>query len=144
MNQHLVKLCVGVDSAEHLGALQAARMVQRQAAGERDNPFHVTRMRPRRGADILSGGSLYWVIKGAILVRQQIIALEPIIGDDGIRRCRMVLGHQLVRTEVQPRRPFQGWRYLSASDAPSDLIPRADGKGLPPEMEAALRKLGAW
>jgi len=142
--QHLVKLCVGVDSAEHLSTLQTARRVKAQAKGVRDNPFHITRMTPRRGALVLAGGSLFWVIKGAIIVRQQIIALEPITGEDGISRCKMVLDHQLVPTEIQPRRPFQGWRYLSATDAPLDVLRGASDAALPAQMEALLRKLGAW
>lgn len=49
----------------------------------------------------------------------------------------------MVRTEWQPRRPFQGWRYLKATDAPRDL---ADGEGgwqlLPPDLRLELANLG--
>jgi len=144
MVQHLVKLCVGVDSVEHLEALRADRRTQRRAVGIRDNPVHVTRMTPRRSAEVLRGGSLFWVIKGSILVRSPILALESVTGEDGIKRCRMVFDHPLVPTEIQPRRPFQGWRYLSEEDAPRDLDPTMADKGLPRELEAELRKLGAW
>ncbi|VAV97591.1 hypothetical protein MNBD_ALPHA06-2247 [hydrothermal vent metagenome] len=144
MTQHLVKLCVGVDSVQHLAELQAARIAARQAKGQRDNPFHVTRMMPRRGDALLQGGSLFWVIKGAILARQSIVALEAVTGKDNIRRCRIVLGHQLIPTQVHPRRPFQGWRYLNADDAPQDMQAGQQTSGLPAEIEAHLRNIGAW
>jgi len=144
MVQHIVKLCVGVDSPEHLAELQLARRQQRQAAGFPDNPYHVTRMMPRRKEDVLAGGSLYWVIKGSILVRQTILDLEAITGEDGIRRCKMVLDHPLVPTDIQPRRPFQGWRYLDAASAPKDIDSAKSGSGLPRELEAHLRSIGAW
>lgn len=138
-------MCVGVDSAEHLAQLQAARIKQRRADGVRDNPYHVTRMMPRRVEQVLAGGSLYWVIKGVITVRQPILALERITSDDGIKRCRIVLGLDLIATRPQPRRPFQGWRYLDETDAPVDLTAAGgSGDGLPPEIEAHLRQIGAW
>ncbi len=143
--QHLVKLCVGVDSAEDLAQLQAARIKQRRADGVRDNPVHVTRMMPRRGEQVLAGGSLYWVIKGVVTVRQPILALERVVGEDDIKRCRIVLGPDLIATRPQPRRPFQGWRYLDEADAPVDLgAGAASDDRLPAEIEAHLRQIGAW
>jgi hypothetical protein len=43
----------------------------------------------------------------------------------------------------QPRRAFQGWRYLEAKDAPADR-PRhaALDDNLPPAMARELRALG--
>jgi hypothetical protein len=42
-----------------------------------------------------------------------------------------------------PRRPFQGWRYLSAEDAPADLKKgEADFAKLPAKMRADLLALG--
>jgi len=144
MVQHLIKLCVGVESIEQLVDFQAMRRTQRQAAGERDNPVHITRMMPRRGESILRGGSLYWVIKGVVQVRQSIVALERITGKDGVKRCCIVLGHSLVPTSHQPKRPFQGWRYLDESDAPKDLTQNDLAAGLPEQMQRKLRDLGAW
>jgi hypothetical protein len=46
-----------------------------------------------------------------------------------------------VRTEWQPRRPFQGWRYLPAADAPGDLGKRRNDD-LPPQLRAELAALG--
>ncbi|MEL7347495.1 MAG: DUF1489 domain-containing protein [Pseudomonadota bacterium] len=147
----LVKLCVGVDTIEDLATWQSSRTELRRHAGADPRPRHVTRMWPRRVEEMRLGteeaGSLYWVIKGLILVRQRILALEEVVGEDGISRCGLVLDPALVRTESRPRRVFQGWRYLPAADAPSDLGPWQAGSGggeyhLPVELEAALDAIG--
>lgn len=136
---NLVKLCVGAEKVEDLIAWQALR-----AGGDESyQPRHVTRMWPKREPELLNGGSLYWVFKGLILARQSIVRLDEVIGEDGIRRCGIVLGQEVVRTNSAPRRPFQGWRYLSPEDAPRDLPKSRDGDSdLPVEMEAALAEIG--
>jgi len=144
MALHLIKLCVGIDRLDQLQGLYAARIATRRARGERPNPCHVTRMTPRRADEILAGGSLYWVIKRVVQARQEIVALEEVIGEDGIRRCRLVLGLDLIPTEPQPRRPFQGWRYLAANDAPADLMAQGGGAELPGDLRLHLRDIGAW
>ncbi len=144
MALHLIKLCVGIDRLDQLQALYLARIKARIARGERPNPFHVTRMTPRRADEVLDGGSLYWVIKRVVQARQPIVAMEEVIGEDGIKRCRLVLGLDLIPTAPQPRRPFQGWRYFKASDAPPDLMARGGGAELPGELRAHLREIGAW
>ena len=135
---HLVKLCVGAESIRDLAEWQARRM------GESGQPpRHVTRMWPRRDKQLLKGGSLYWVIKGIILVRQRIAALEEVRGTDGIRRCAIIFDPALIRTEAQPRRPFQGWRYFKAADTPRDLAPYSmDEPDLPAELQAGITALG--
>jgi hypothetical protein len=100
-------------------------------------------MWPRRAEAVLDGGSLYWVFKGLVLARQPILALEEVRGGDGILRCGLVLDPAVVRTEPQPRRPFQGWRYLKSEDAPRDLPKTRKGDDpLPPALSAALANLG--
>lgn len=138
---NLVKLCVGAERVEDLETWQAARVAQ----GLQTQPRHVTRMWPKREAELLSGGSLYWVFKGLILARQKIIRLDEVIGEDGIRRCGIVFDPEIIRTESQPRRAFQGWRYLAVEDAPRDLVASSSRKGeaaLPHEMAAALADIG--
>lgn len=136
---NLIKLCVGADSIDDLADWQAARM----AADPENQPMHVTRMWPKRADELLSGGSLYWVIKGAVQVRQRVIRLEEVIGGDGIRRCGIVLDPELVRTTSALRRPFQGWRYLKPEDTPADLPRgRVAEEPLPPELSAALAEIG--
>lgn len=136
---NLIKLCVGTDSVDDLAAWQAGG-ARRDALGR---PMHVTRMWPRRGDEVLDGGSLYWVMGGAIAARQRIVDLQEVVGADGVRRCGLVLDPALVRTEPAPRRPFQGWRYLPGAEAPRDLAARRDGEAaLPPALSAALADLG--
>lgn len=133
---HLIKLCVGAESVEDLSEWQSRRFGGRTAE-------HVTRMWPKREAEIVAGGSLYWVIKGIVLARQRIVALEERIGEDGIKRCAIQLDPQIIRTEAMPRRAFQGWRYLAAADAPRDLPEGRDREdSLPRELMAALSEIG--
>jgi hypothetical protein len=100
-------------------------------------------MWPKREAELLNGGSLYWVFKGFILARQRVLRLDEVIGEDGIRRCGIVMGQEVVRTESVPRRAFQGWRYLTPEDAPADLnLARRDEDELPHELSAALADIG--
>jgi hypothetical protein len=138
---HLLKLCVGADGVEDLVAWQTERMAEARAAGRDPTPVHVTRMWPRREAELLDGGSLYWVFRGLVLGRQRVLALEPRRGADGIERCAIRLDPAVVRTAPQPRRPFQGWRYLRAEDAPRDLIGR-ESLDLPPVLASGLAEIG--
>ena len=140
---HLVKLCVGARSVDDLAAWQRSRRAQADPARGDRRPVHVTRMWPRRASEVLAGGSLYWVIQGAICVRQRILALDPVVDAAGTRRCAIVLDPDLVRTAARPRKPFQGWRYLEAADAPPDAASARSGRGdLPPDLEAELAELG--
>lgn len=138
---HLLKLCVGADVVEDLIDWQADRMAERQATGEDPGPFHVTRMWPKRGDALVDGGSLYWVFRGRVLARQRILGLEPRLGADGIGRCEIRLDAQVVRTLPQPRRAFQGWRYLRPEDAPGDLV-IAGASEVPPGLIAELAEIG--
>jgi len=136
---HLLKLCVGAARVEDLLDWQQGR-AWAETGGL---PVHVTRMWPKREAELLDGGSLYWVFKGVILARQRVLGLEERQGDDGVTRCAIVLDRDVVRTEAAPRRPFQGWRYLSAEDAPRDLpAARKGDDALPPGLAEALAEFG--
>jgi hypothetical protein len=136
---NLVKLCVGAESVDDLAAWQASP----RAKGPDGRLRHVTRMWPRREGELLAGGSIYWVIKGVILARQRLIALDEAMGADGVLRCALILDAELHRTAAVPKKPFQGWRYLTAADAPKDLpAGRAAEPGLPPKLEAALAEIG--
>lgn len=141
MTVHLVKLCVGAQTPADLEDWVRRRVRFNQSRGLGRVHDHVTRMFPRRETELLDGGSIYWVIKGVILLRQEIRALETVTGEDGIERCAILLAPTLIATQPQPRRAFQGWRYLPVEDAPKDL---ADGgKGAPPpELSAELAELG--
>jgi len=133
---NIVKLCVGADAVEDLARWQKAHF----GAGP---AVHVTRMWPKRTDEVLGGGSLYWVIKGQILGRQRILALEEEPGPDGVTRCAIVLDGRIIRTEPMPKRPFQGWRYLAPADSPRDLPEgRAAEEALPREVLTILSEIG--
>lgn len=134
---NLIKLSVGSDSVESIEAWQQSR---HQSVGQY---LHVTRMWPKREAEILNGGSIYWVIKGEVLARQRILGFDEKIGADGIRRCGIVLAPELIRVSPALRRPFQGWRYLDPADAPPDLRAGQEGDtALPSELNRALAEIG--
>ena len=137
MTIHLVKLAVGIDSFEHLERVQRRRL----ADGARRLQF-VTRFTPRRADEIVGAdGSIYWVIKGNAQARQRITAIEPAVDRNGSACCALVFDPELVATAPRPFRPFQGWRYLTAADAPEDLA-SVTADGLPPALAAELRSLG--
>lgn len=134
---HLVKLCVGIRDVAHLQEAQARRL-------QADPPLrHQTRNSPRRTAELLDGGSIYWVIAGAIVVRQPIIDIIQDRWDDDTACAGLVLDPRLVPVAARPTRAFQGWRYLAADAAPPDLG-AADPAGgcLPDPLQRELRALG--
>ena len=136
---NLIKLSVGTESVEDLVDWQAAKQVQAPDG----MPRHVTRMWPKRGPEVLNGGSIFWVIKGSIQCRQRIARLDEHVGSDGIRRCAIVLDPEIVRTQSSLKRPFQGWRYLAVGDAPPDLPKgREHEEPLPVELNRALAEIG--
>lgn len=139
MALHLIKLSVGTTSVEDLVDWHK----DPRAKGPDGLPRHVTRMWPKREAELLSGGSIYWVIQGLVQCRQPILRLDEVTGSDGIRRCAIVLEPALIRTATAQKRPFQGWRYLPGPDAPPDLgTARATDDKLPPALSAALADIG--
>jgi len=135
---HLTKLAVGVRDIDHLRELQAER-------AQTNPPLrHRTRAFPRRHQEVIDGGSMYWVINGTMLVRQRIVDIVEDRRDSGEACTGLVLDPKLVPLAGRPTKPFQGWRYLRAEEAPSDLSfgPRARGEDLlPPAMRRELRAL---
>ena len=101
-----------------------------------------TRQTPKRVQDLLDGGSLFWVFKGQILCRQSIISVET-RGEGAARSCAIGLDPALARVVATPRRPFQGWRYMTAADAPPDLD-AVLASAVPADLERTLREIGAW
>jgi hypothetical protein len=145
MALHLIKLCVGVDSIEDLASWQAERLKRRRQAGEkRPNLFHRTFQSPKRRAELLDGGSLYWVIKGIVQVRQPLLDISEGHKEDGTPCCLLILKNELIAVRPVPRRAFQGWRYLSANEAPQDLKRGAAGSltAMPPKLRKELADLG--
>ena len=143
MALHLIKLCVGADSIDDLREWVSERSLIAISAGLEPHSSHITRMIPKRDQELLDGGSLYWVIKGQVQARQPLLGLKSFTDVDGISRCELVLGPEVIETELQPRRAFQGWRYLTEEDAPRDLKNMGDGTAdLPMDLRRELAELG--
>ena len=139
MAVNLIKLSVGTRSIDGLAKWQR----NARAKGPDGNPRHVTRMWPKREAEIVAGGSIFWVIKGVILCRQEVLRLDEVVRGDGIRRCGIVLRPGLVPVVPTPKKAFQGWRYLSPEDAPQDIdAERLHEMPLPPKLQMALAEIG--
>ncbi len=138
MALHLLKLAVGIENIGHL------REVQERRLAEQGELRHITRFMPRRAEQVLEDGSLYWVVRNFIRVRQRLLDLKYVRNEDtGDNKCAFVLDPELVLTVPARRRPHQGWRYFEATSAPPDLGAAIDDFGdMPLEMAAELRALG--
>ncbi|PLX36845.1 MAG: DUF1489 domain-containing protein [Hyphomicrobiales bacterium] len=142
MALHLIKLCVGAESVEDLHDWIEDRRRLAEATGRPFEQIHTTRMMPKRREELLDGGSLYWVIKGAVQARQRILDIRSVTGEDGISRCQLVFEPTVQLTAIQPRRPFQGWRYLQEKDVPADILERPGDEAMPEDMRRDLSELG--
>jgi hypothetical protein len=143
MPLHLIKLSVGCESVRELKSWVAERIQTAKKKGLPQHHIHITRMTPKRGEELLAGGSIYWVIKGEIAAREKIIAIEPFRDRDGIGRCRLVMQPKVIPVLQRPMRAFQGWRYLAHSDVPPDLGSAGAGIAAMPEpLRRELRDLG--
>lgn len=131
MALHMTKVAYGMAS---LAELHAA--VERRTQGGRI--LMTTRYRPKRHEEIV-GGSLYWIIKHQLVARAKLIGFEDAEGG----RTDIVLEARVIPVVPMPRRAHQGWRYLTAEDAPSDLAGGDAGiDQLPGDMIAALAEAG--
>ncbi len=136
-------MAVGIADIEELRRFRAARLK------ERGTSWVYTRNHPRRAVEIVdSGGSIYWVIRGQIRVRQLVTGFRSERDEKGRAYCLIEVDPDLVPTLWRPWRPFQGWRYLKPVDAPPDAAAGfgaavAEG-ALPARMIAELRALGLW
>ena len=143
MPLHLIKLAVGCDSVKELKARVAERARAARLGRKPLRHVHITRMTPKREAELLDGGSLYWVIRGEIAAREKLIGIEPFRDKEGINRCRLVMQPKVIAVMPRPMRAFQGWRYLTAKDAPPDLAAAALGVAeMPEQLRRELRELG--
>lgn len=133
-----MKLAVGVRDVAHLRHLQQARL-------QTDPPLrHCTRNFPRRMPELLTGGSIYWVIGGSLRVRQLLADIVAVPKAEGGPAAALILDPLLVAVEARLVKPFQGWRYLESTAAPADLAqPRAAGglAQLPEPLREALAAL---
>jgi len=141
MRLHLIKLCVGAESIVDLEEWIEERVGERVARGEPRRALHVTRMAPSRAAEIVGGGSLYWIIKGQLSARQRVTGIEPFRDVDGVGRCRLWLDPKVVKVAPRPFRAFQGWRYFLDRDVPPDFGKSGAGE-MPETLRRTLGELG--
>ena len=144
MTLHMQKLSVGTESIATLQEWQDSYVLRRKKRGLSPYHEHVTRMFPKQVEGLLDGGSIYWVIKGLVQCRNEIVALDQVRTQDGRKACSILMKPILIPVVPTPKRPFQGWRYLKPEDAPADLGEIGGADELPPELRAKLANLGAW
>jgi len=140
VTMHLIKLCVGVDTVQELADWQAGRLKDLKKKKKPLVLMHVTRQTPKRAEELLDGGSLYWVIKGKIAVRQRLLALKPVT-KNGVPHCGLVYEPKLIPTLRRSHHPFQGWRYLDPKDVPADARD-IKATNLPEALAVELAELG--
>ena len=133
MTLHLIKLSVGPESLSQLEDWQRQRLLQKKEL------VHVTRQTPKRAEELLAGGSIYWVIKGWLCARQELLELRPLLVE-GVPHCGIVLRPEMIRVVPRRHRPFQGWRYFDGKDAPKDMT-QAEA-AIPEDMRRELAELG--
>jgi hypothetical protein len=131
MALHMTKVAYGMASVPELVAAVARR-------AQHGRIFMTTRYRPKRHEEIV-GNSLYWIIKHQLVARANLIGFEEAEGG----RTNIILEARVIPVVPMPRRAHQGWRYLTAEDAPPDLAGSDAGiDQLPGDMIAALAEAG--
>jgi len=135
---HLIKLAVGIDSPAHLKDRQARFCAMRWQG--QDVYYHITRQYTQKAEEIIGQGSLYWVIRGSITLRQAVLGIDRVKDSEGQAMTAILLAPDHVAVRPTPRRPFQGWRYLAPEDAPPDLD--AAMSDLDPLLQQQLVELG--
>ena len=134
MTIHLKKLAVGISSIEELFERQ------KDIASRYGEIIHITRNRPQRALNLIDGGSIYWVIKRQVKVRQRILAVKELISNDGKKSAGIVLENKLVKVRPTPMKPFQGWRYYNIEEIPPDI----DDDVFSDDFNNELSKLGLY
>ena len=134
MTIHLKKLAVGISSINSL--IERQNMII-ENYGEL---VHFTRNKPKREIELISGGSLFWIIKRQVTVRQKILNMKDISVDSGKRSTGIILENKLIKVRPTPMRPFQGWRYYPEEEIPPDI----DEGNFSDEFNAELSKLGLY
>lgn len=113
---HIMKVAVGIADIEELQKINLL-----YAKEHNGYPYTLTRFPPKQTEEILSGGSLYRVIKGSLCCRQIIRDFIPGTRDNGDPCTQIILEPEIIRTQSIAMRPFQGWRYLKPENVPTDL-----------------------
>ena len=142
MTVHLLRMAVQVESIAHLKQIQADRLHKQLAQGEA-GLYTYSRNIPKRADDLIDGGSIFWVIKRYIRVRQRILGIERHTNEEGRPYCAFQIEAEPIKVVPRRQKAFQGWRYLKPEDVPSDIgVSRSQATDMPTEMANELRELG--
>jgi hypothetical protein len=130
MPLHLTKVAYGATSLEEMREWFSARG---------DVARLTTRYLPKRHAEIVPGGSLFWIFKHQLVMRSEILRFEE--AESG--KTNIVISTELVPVHPRPKRAHQGWRYLDEADAPIDLGDGQEpGETMPGNLASELARLG--
>ena len=139
MTYNLKKIAVGIENIERL------RIRQEMLLNVYGKIIHTTRNMPKQKEQLIKTGSIFWIIKRNVLVRQKILDIISVIRDDGSKGCEIELDKDLVRVIPTPMKPFQGWRYYMVDDTPPDLnLGNLENEDLPENINSELIKLGLY
>ena len=139
MTYNLKKIAVGIETIERL------RIRQEMLFNAYGKILHTTRNMPKQKEQLIKTGSIFWIIKRNVLVRQKILNIISVIRDDGSKGCEIELDKDLVRVIPTLMKPFQGWRYYMADDIPPDLnLSNFEDEELPEKINSELIKLGLY
>ena len=142
MTIHLLRMAARVESVAKLKKLQAERLVQ-SATENKSELYTYTRNIPKRMDELIDDGSIYWVIKKYIKVRQRILGIERHTNEEGRAYCAIQIDPELKQVVARRQKAFQGWRYLKPEDIPIDLhSPHSKVTNLPSSLADELRELG--
>lgn len=137
--------CVGIDSPK---MLYEHRIANPMAHDEDGTPytFLTTRNTPKRAKELMNGGSVYWITKAAIRMRQSIINVETLQDENNKKYCKIWMEPEIILVTPKPQRAMQGWRYLEPEKAPEDLYPfdpeHTPENEVDPQMAKELSDLG--
>ena len=84
---------MGTESISTLQDWQDSYARRREQRGLSPYHEHVTRMFPKQVEALLEGGSIYWVIKGLIQCRNELVALEETKTRDGRKACSIPVSY---------------------------------------------------
>lgn len=139
MTYNLKKIAVGIETIERL------RIRQEMLFNTYGKIMHTTRNMPKQKEQLIKTGSIFWIIKRNVLVRQKILDIISVIRVDGSKGCEIELDKDLVRVIPTPMKPFQGWRYYMVDDTPPDLnLGNLENEDLPENINSELIKLGLY
>ena len=139
MTYNLKKIAVGIETIERL------RIRQEMLFNAYGKILHTTRNMPKQKEQLIKTGSIFWIIKRNVLVRQKILDIISVIRNDGSKGCEIELDKYLVRVIPTPMKPFQGWRYYMVDDTPPDLnLGNLENEDLPENINSELIKLGLY